>query len=213
MKYNNSVFSTTIAILIFILNIKNIKGATIKCSDCRYNYAQNKCLKSGIDCPTYCRPHLYEGECYDCSTVFKEDTSQFYSIDVDSKKCQRKINYSTGDYLSYITSETNENIYHSIFENEVNTANPQFFTFGNFIFNRQCPTGTQKKETNSYKCICETPKYTYIYYIFDRPFRICVESCPYVYYFNNDIGEKLCMEKCEGNTGNKLIITSNNRCG
>ena len=74
--YNNSVFNATIAILIFILNIETIKGASTKCSECTYNYSQNKCKKGAEDCPSYCRPHFYEGECYDCSEIFKNETSQ-----------------------------------------------------------------------------------------------------------------------------------------
>jgi hypothetical protein len=193
------------------LNIKNIKGATIKCSDCSYDYDQNKCLKSGIDCPTYCRPHFYEGECYDCSTVFKDDTSQLYSINVDSKKCQGKIKYTTGDDLSYITSETNENIYDSIFTSKVNAVNPQFFIFGNFIYNKQCPTDAKKKEANSYLCICETSKYAYLDNIFGRPWKKCVDSCPNGYYYYKD-GENICIKEYKSDEGYNLITTSNNKC-
>ena len=209
--YNNSVFSATIAILIFILNIKNIKGAGIKCSDCEYVYAQKKCQKKndGADCPSYCRPHFYEGECYDCSEAFKNDVSQLYQLDVNNKKCGNKSPYSTGGSETFITSETNEIIDYDEFINKANVENPPFFLFGNFIYKGNCPVGTSPKDTEKYYCICNSPKYTYIDHILERTFKKCVDSCPYGYYYYLD-GEYRCLKQC--NDGYKLIIASNNSC-
>ena len=211
MKFNNnSVFSATIAFLIFILNIKTIKGATTKCSECAYDYSKNRCLKNGNDCPSYCRPHFYEGVCYDCSEIFKNDTSQLYMLDLSSKKCLKKIPYSTGESLSYITSETNEIIYNNDFKNKAQEVNSQIVRFGNFIYKGGCPEGTTPNETNAYVCICSSPKFTYIDYIFERQLQKCVISCPYGYYYYNGV-EYICKTKCD-NDGYKLIIASNNSC-
>ena len=208
--YNNSVFNATIAILIFILNIETIKGASTKCSECTYNYDQNKCKKGAEDCPSYCRPHFYEGECYDCSEIFKNDTSQLYLLDIETKKCKKKIPYSTGDNVSFITSETNEIIYANDFKSKANVVDPPIHRFGNFIYNGGCPQGTIQNETNKYVCICDPTTYTYIDSIFERPFYKCVSSCPYGYYFFRG-KEYICAEKCNI-TAYKLIIASNNSC-
>ena len=212
--YNNSVFSATIAILIFILNIKNIKGASTKCSECTYDYSQNKCIKGAEDCPSYCRPHFYRSNCYDCSEVFKTEATQFYSI--ENNKCRIRFAEPPSPSISdiYIISETNEfvkadNIY------EENRNNPVYI-FGYFVYN-QCPyslsydtnTLTREDSTNDHIYLCRCESLTYSTEIFRKDNFKCVTSCPFGYnMFTTDI--HLCKNQCDSNF--PRIITSNYTC-
>ena len=202
--YDNPVFDVTIVILLFILNIKNIKAETIKCSECEFNYSLKKCKKGNDDCPSYCRPHFYKGVCYDCSVVFRNDTSQLYSI--EDGKCRKKFN---GQSL-YITSETNEVMEKSkiIEQNGLNEQDNKLFVFGDFTYLNQ-PDNTDLNESseNWLLCICKT--FTYIDTIFDFRLYKCVNTCPYGYN-QKSVSINVCKDKCD--TGYSIIVASNYSC-
>ena len=207
MKYcKNSVFSAAIAILIFILKINYIKGATIKCSDCTYVYAQKKCQKDGIDCPSYCRPHFYRGQCYDCSLVFKNDVRQLYLI-VDGACANIENSYLTFTTY-YIISETNEFVKESNIYEENRSSN--VYVFGYFVY-KQCPEGTTvvDKIVSSDKTmhLCRCSSLTYSIQIFKKSHYKCVSSCPNGYY-QNTIEMDVCQEKCD-NDHPKIKVPSN----
>ena len=100
--YKNSGFYITIIIIVYILNIKYLNGITIKCNQCNYSYEDKKCKSDLGECPSYCRPHFYDGQCYDCSTAFKNNTNLLYSI--SENECIPPI----PNYDRNIISETNE---------------------------------------------------------------------------------------------------------
>ena len=207
--YNNSAFNAIIVILIFILNIKIIEGASIKCSDCQYNDDAKKCKKGSEDCPSYCRPHFFsEVLCYDCSDVFKNEKAQLYSIDTTNGKCVEKFqDTSSSDEDVYIISETNEFVRKNsiIEENRNGNGNGNIlYAFGYFIY-RACPDGTPiTNDNNWYTCQCSV--LTYSITIFGKILYKCVNSCPYGYnQYSNGI--YLCIDTCS----NKIIV-SNNTC-
>jgi hypothetical protein len=210
-NYNKSVFNATIVILIFILNIKNIKGASGKCDGCNYIYTNNKCMKDGNACPSYCRPHYYESTCYDCSEVFKNDKRQFYSI--SNNKCIEKIAdpLTSDDSKIFINSDTNEIVSSDIFTADNPYTNIKFYQFGQFLY-KNCPADTQAHETSKTICVCNNNDKKYIYKdkIFNRLYFKCVSSCPFGYHvYENERGEYKCMDDC--NTFDR-IIASNNSC-
>ena len=205
--YKNSVFNAAFAILLFILNIKNIKGQNVKCSDCVFNYALKVCRKGDDNCPSYCRPHFYKGECYDCSSIFKNSTSQLYSI-VDGK-CQKK-SIATALESVYITSETNEVLKPSEIkaQNRLNVADNKVFIFGDFTYLNQ-PANTILDESVENWLLCRCQQLTFEDKIFGFTLYKCVNSCPYGYHIYS-VGNDVCKKECE--TGYSIIIASNNRC-
>jgi hypothetical protein len=205
--YKNSVFNAAFAILLFILNIKNIKGQNVKCSDCVFNYALKVCRKGDDNCPSYCRPHFYKGECYDCSSIFKNSTSQLYSI-VDGK-CQKKSSATTEDSV-YITSETNEVLKTSEIkaQNSLNVADNKVFIFGDFTYLNQ-PANTILDESVENRLLCRCQQLTFVDNIFGFNLYKCVNSCPYGYHMYSN-GDDVCKKECDVNF--PIIIASNNRC-
>ena len=180
MKYKkNSYFFIIIEILIFIVNFKDIKGSNIKCEDCEYDYDLKKCKKGSEICSPDCRPHLYEGRCYDCSKVFTKDSSKLYSI-VD-RECVNSKNYE------YMVSETNEVVQISDYNQILSDVlNPNMYLFGNIIY-RQCPDKTSHDESSdNHRCKCNDDLKVYIDQIFGKYLYRCVDSCPYGYYFFNE---------------------------
>jgi len=207
--YRNSSFSLIISILLFILNFKFLKGD--KCDGCTYNYAndKNRCKKNGVICPSDCRPHLYDAQCYDCGDVLKKNISNLYKI--SQGKCE---NVRTL-YQSYIISETNEVLDSTLANNIINQTymggtGTSLNKFGDFIY-KECPSNSEtsyiKNELKLCKCK-ENSDYplTYQDSIFGKKLYRCVSSCPYGYYhyWENNF---LCLENCNRN------IRLNNSCG
>ena len=177
MKYKkNSCFFITIEILFFIVNIKNIKGRKIECNECEYDAGTNKCKKDSEICSSDCRPHLYDGICYDCSSVFLNNPTKLYSI--KDNECVNSLNYE------YMISETNEVVSKADYDNKISDLSSyQMYFFGNIIY-RQCPAKTIIDNTKSnHQCKCDNNLKVYMDNIFGIVLYRCVESCPNGYYY------------------------------
>ena len=188
--YKNSGFYITIIIIVYILNIKYLNGITIKCNQCNYSYEDKKCKSDLGECPSYCRPHFYDVQCYDCSTVFKSNTNLLYSI--SENECIPPIT----DYNRNIISETNEVVKNEEANNKIKAdTNLGIKMFGNFIY-KICPTytvGTLFSGYNYCKCTDTTNSFLYADKIFDLDHFRCVNTCPQGYYFYyNTLGNYLC---------------------
>jgi len=180
--YKNSDFYTTIISIVYILNIKYLNGITLKCNEC-YSNENGICINDLGECPSYCRPHFYDGQCYDCSGVFTNSANLLYTI--SDSKCIAPIDFSN----RYIISETNE----VVTENDANSkttidANFDIKKFGSFVY-KTCPKYTETAQIDgNRKCKCNDNTNFYIYTekIFGVTHNRCINSCPqgYYYYYN-----------------------------
>ena len=177
--YKSSGFYVTIINILYILNIKYLNGAPITCEQCTFK-SNGKCeSESGELCPSYCRPHFYEGKCYDCSSVLKNNASPLYSI--DENECIPPIT----NYDRIIISETNEVVKNDEALNKTKNDTLDIKEFGGFIY-KTCPRYTEATQFNGYKrCKCTDTTNSFLYpdKIFDVTHYRCVNSCPQGYNF------------------------------
>ena len=208
--YKNKSFSISISIFIFILNINFLKGGI--CDGCTYNYAndKNRCKNGEVYCSSDCRPHLYEGQCYDCSEVFRTDASKLYVI--ENNKCGMVTSLTD----RYIISDTNEVVGKKLGNqliNSTHTTNTEHLLnkFGDFIY-KTCSGSSETSAFNSVlnlcNCSADNKNMTYKDSIFGKDLYRCVSSCPYgfYHYWENNF---VCMKNCGGYT----YIRLNNSCG
>ena len=201
-SYKNSGFYITLAILLFILNYKSIKGASNKCEGCTYNSLNNKCTKNSdsVICSSDCRPHFYSGDCYDCTQIFNNNPLKLYSI------INEKCDYNRGDL---IISETNEFVSNTEFEEK--TKDNEIYIFGEFIY-KSCPDNSNSLfEDDIHKCICDInlKKKVYPDMIFGKSLFRCAYTCPYAYYFYYpDYKSHICLDMTKENSY-KNIRTDN----
>ena len=204
MKYNkNPYFFITIEIFFFIVIIKYIKGEKIQCEECEYDPSINKCKKGTEICSLDCRPHFYSGRCYDCSQVFKDNPSKLYSIEVDNR-CINSQNYN------YLISETNEVVKMDDYNTMISDfPSYEMYFFGNIIY-RQCPNKTILDTSKSnHQCKCKDNYKIYIDQIFGIDLCRCVDSCPYGYYYFNDVMNNNVCTKLTNNSNHKHIRANN----